>query len=311
MRYYIGNTDFDWFTYLAQKRQDDVNFWRPGGGSEFKNLLPGSPFLFRLKGDIKMIGGVGFFVRFSHLPLSMAWDTFREANGCESLFQFQKVINSYRKTFDANPTIGCIALTNPVFFKREDWIPQPKDWAPSGIVQGKGYDTETEIGRLIWKQVEDHLERYLYLEQDNLSQESFIDVEPRYKMGILSKIRLGQAGFRLVVTEAYNRKCAITGEKTLPVLDAAHIKPFAELGPSITANGLLLRSDIHRLFDMGYITVTSGYQVEISRRIKEEFQNGKEYYQFHGKSLHHLPDQVFDRPQEQYLSWHNEHIFKS
>lgn len=56
----------------------------------------------------------------------------------------------------------------------------------------------------------------------------------------MSKHRLGQGAFRIVVTDAYRRRCAITGEKTLPVLEAAHIIPNAENGPHIVTNGLLL-----------------------------------------------------------------------
>jgi putative restriction endonuclease len=49
--------------------------------------------------------------------------------------------------------------------------------------------------------------------------------------------------------------------------------------------------------------------VEVSRRIKEEFENGKEYYQFHGKILINLPHREIDRPHRQFVEWHNE-IFK-
>ena len=59
-----------------------------------------------------------------------------------------------------------------------------------------------------------------------------------------------------MVTDAYQRKCAVTGERTLPALEAAHIKPFAEGGSHNPQNGLLLRRDIHALFDGGYVTVT-------------------------------------------------------
>lgn len=52
---------------------------------------------------------------------------------------------------------------------------------------------------------------------------------------------------RVVVTDAYQRRCAITGEKTLPVLQATHIKPYSEKGPHSIDNGLLLRSDFHTL----------------------------------------------------------------
>ena len=52
------------------------------------------------------------------------------------------------------------------------------------------------------------------------------------------------------MTDAYERRCAVTGEKTLPVLEAAHIRPYALLGPHRVNNGLLLRSDLHKLFDL-------------------------------------------------------------
>ena len=108
---------------------------------------------------------------------------------------------------------------------------------------------------------------------------------------------------------SYKRRCAITGEKTLPALEAAHIKPYAESGPHFTSNGILLRSDIHKLFDLGYITVTSELKVEVSKRIKEEFENDREYYQYHGKDLRYLPERGIDKPEARFIDWHNSYIF--
>jgi putative restriction endonuclease len=73
-------------------------------------------------------------------------------------------------------------------------------------------------------------------------------------------------------------------------------------------NGLLLRQDVHTLFDRGYITVTPEYRVEISRRIKEEFENGHEYYSAHGKTVS-LPGAERFRPAAEFLSWHNENVY--
>lgn len=113
----------------------------------------------------------------------------------------------------------------------------------------------------------------------------------------------------MVVTEAYHRRCAITGEKTLPVLDAAHIKPYALDGPHSVANGMLLRQDFHTLFDRGYVTVNEDFRVEVSRRIKEDYGNGREYYALHGKPLAFMPDSADERPSLEYLRWHNEHVY--
>jgi len=95
----------------------------------------------------------------------------------------------------------------------------------------------------------------------------------------------------------------------LPVLNAAYIKPHAHEGPHAVNNGLLLREDFHKLFDRGYLTVNDNYIIEVSRRIKKKYGNGREYYAYHGKVLRALPYSILDRPSKEYLRWHNENIF--
>ena len=165
----------------------------------------------------------------------------------------------------------------------------------------------------IWQQVEKLLDKYLYLNAKDEGKSQLLLEEsdsPKYGKEVLTKVRLGQGAFRVLITDAYYRKCSITGEKTLPVLEAAHIKPYAESGPHFISNGILLRSDIHKLFDTGYITITEDYKIEVSKRIREEFSNGKEYYQYHGKTLANLPERKVDRPDSKYIEWHNANIFK-
>jgi putative restriction endonuclease len=67
---------------------------------------------------------------------------------------------------------------------------------------------------------------------------------------------------------------------------------------------------MHKLFDSGYLTITKDRKVEISSRIKEEYQNGKEYYQYHGKELLYLPNKEADTPNERFIEWPNEKIYK-
>jgi putative restriction endonuclease len=103
----------------------------------------------------------------------------------------------------------------------------------------------------------------------------------------------------------------VTGEKTLPVLEAAHIKPYANEGPHRVQNGLLLRSDLHKLFDLGYVTVTPDLDMEVSSKLREDWSNGREYYAWHGKKLAHLPIDQHLQPARDFLKWHNENLFKS
>lgn len=313
MKFYLGVTNNKWFRYLSNLNPEEVNFWRPGGTAPFKVLQSGEPFLFKLASPLNAIGGIGFFLSYDSSPMSIAWDTFQNSNGCESYDEFSKMILNYRKDKqDINPTIGCIVLTNPIFFKQEDWIETPSDWSNS-IVQGKSYYKEDIVGRSVWQKVEKTLEKYLYLSSIVESKSQMILEDPSsplYGNPILINPRIGQASFRFQVTKAYSRKCSITGEKTLPVLEAAHIKPYAESGPHFISNGLLLRSDIHKLFDGGYLTITNDLKVEVSSRIKEEFENGREYYQYHGKNLLFLPNSIVDKPNERYIEWHNTNIYK-
>jgi putative restriction endonuclease len=191
--------------------------------------------------------------------------------------------------------IGCRIVTQPFFLEQSDWIPVPS-WARQ-IVQGKTYSVDEEDGAALWEAVAARL----------LSRSGMIEDE-RFGTPVLFQPRLGQGAFRLLVTDIYKRRCAITQERTLPALDAAHVRPYAEGGVHDVTNGLLLRRDLHSLFDRGYVTVTPDLRFEVSRRIKEEFENGRDYYALHGRSVQ-PPDDVLRQPDRQALTWHNEHRY--
>jgi putative restriction endonuclease len=120
--------------------------------------------------------------------------------------------------------------------------------------------------------------------------------------------RLGQGAFRIAVTEAYRRQCAVSEGKVLPALDAAHIRPYSDGGSHTKSNGILLRKDIHSVFDAGYATVDTDFRFVVSKKVKEVFNNGDEYRRLHGKALL-LPDRKIDRPDPEFLKWHNEYRF--
>jgi putative restriction endonuclease len=309
MIFYLGNTDNNWFSYLSAQAPEDVNFWQPKGNSNFKILQQGAPFLFKLKSPYHAIGGIAFFTSHTFLPLNMAWDVFGSRNGCSSLNVFKQMILNYRPDKEnSNPTIGCIVLTNPIFFRKEDWIDVKPFMTNIGIVQGKSFDTQSQLGSELWQKINSTFLKYFDIStiQNKETEFTFEDTEwPGYGNSILQKVRVGQGAFRILVTDAYNRRCSISGEKTLPVLEAAHIKPYNQEGPQMISNGLLLRSDIHKLFDGNYITITKEYNIEVSRAIKEEFENGKEYYKFHGNKLAYLPDRKVDQPDVKFIEWHN------
>jgi putative restriction endonuclease len=309
MKIWVSVTDKDWFDHLSAIQPDEVNFWQPSGFRSFRVLQPGEPFLFKLHSPYNYVVGGGFFVRSSPLPASLAWDAFEAKNGVPSLAALLARIRRYRRSDDSvDPVIGCNVLTEPFFFQREEWIPVPESWAKN-IVQGKSYDTAQTEGRALWDAVEGNLATRRLVE--HLAADAALPESQRFGSAYLTRGRLGQGAFRVLVTDAYQRRCAVTGEKTLPVLEAAHIRPYAEDGPHRVSNGLLLRSDLHKLFDIGYVTVTPEFRLEVSTRLREEWHNGREYYAYHGKPLAYLPEEFASRPGRDFLTWHNENRFKT
>jgi putative restriction endonuclease len=306
MKMWVGVTDNDWFDFLSHAEVDEVNFWQPSGRAPFVGLEPGSPFLFKLKRPFNHVAGGGTFVKFSTLPLSLAWDVFEEKNGAESRDAFERMIRRLTPNPRArDPEIGCTILSAPFFWPREIWITNPVGWA-GNIVRGRYYDTDRVDGSSLWASVQERFRDPLAGGLPDQVQET----SARYGEPTLVQPRLGQGAFRVVVTDAYRRRCAITGESTLPALEVAHIRPFAESGLNEVSNGMLLRADFHRLFDAGLVTVTPNLRVEVSPRIKEEWFNGKPYYRLHGKPLSNIPQELSNRPSTTFLSWHNENRFR-
>ena len=304
VRIFIGITHRPWFTFLAAQAPDEVNFWQPSGSGEFKALRPGDLFLFKLKGREGMIAGGGVFNRSSLAPLSLAWDAFRERNGNASLSEMRATIAKLRHSqlgegLRGDPIIGCRILTEPFFWPEDLWIPTPASFQLQTVV-GKGYSTETAEGLALWLAVQERL---------SLTPRAPITENgERYGEPTLMRQRLGQGAFRLAITDGYGRRCAVSGEKTLPILDAAHIHSYRDGGGHEVSNGLLLRTDIHRLFDLGYVTVTERRKFAVSERLKADFDNGVHYYEMQGREIAD-PLAGFAAPSASALQWHRENRY--
>lgn len=308
MKLYVGVTDYDWYNLLSREPNlSEVNFWRPSDSREFRAVPPGSLFLFKLHAPRNVIVGGGIFTHYSTLPTSLAWGAFGRGNGASSLEEMRARVQRYRKSTDLRREfdIGCLILTQPFFFTEEaHQVQVPPDWSPN-IVQGKTYDAATPAGRALLHAT------FRAMELAGAAEDvaaAAAPASPAYGAPILVQPRLGQGSFRILVTDAYGRRCAISGERVLPVLEAAHIRPYASGGGHSLANGLLLRSDLHTLLDRGYVTVTKEMTFEVSRRIREDFANGRAYYALHGAPVS-LPDDAARCPSAENLQWHNERVY--
>jgi putative restriction endonuclease len=77
---------------------------------------------------------------------------------------------------------------------------------------------------------------------------------------------------------------------------------------SRTSDGLALRTDLHRLFDRGYVSIDENDRFVVGRRLKDDFANGRSYYDLHGKTLG-TPSDLACRPSAEALRWHREQVF--
>lgn len=307
---YVGVTDGDWYRFLSSRPDlTEVNFWKPGGATPFKALSQGDLFLFKLHSPDNFIVGGGFYAAFSFLPVSLAWDTFADRNGVQSLEEMRARVEKYRRVPSQRSedyVIGNVVLEQAFFFERDAWIPSPPDFKLN-TVQGKTYDLDKGTGRDLWVALQ---ERLLHKAAVTLIRPQTRDiVGAMFSDPVLVKRRLGQGAFRVLVTDVYGRQCAVTREHTLPVLEAAHIQPISKGGEHRVSNGLLLRSDIHTLFDAGYVTVTPQYEFRVSQRLDADWQNGKVYYAVAGEKIV-LPRDESCWPDKQMLEWHADSIFR-
>jgi HNH endonuclease len=307
MRGYLAVTDFGWYERLSSDPGPrDANFWRPS--TRAFRLDHGTPFFFKLKAPHNAVAGFGFFAGFSVLPDCLAWDTFGEANGVADLQSFRERLRRIQEgaRIDADPTgrIGCCLIAEARFFVRDQWIAAPRDWTPR-TQTGAGYDLTTGEGLRVWAEC---LARAGHGPDLTDLRIGAGEEQPRYGLPTLIQPRLGQGIFRVQVLDAYGRACAVTGEHSLPVLEAAHIRPYAAGGEHDVTNGLVLRTDFHRLFDRGYVTVDEDQRLVVGRRLKDDYANGRSYYGLHGQRLALPPDDRL-RPSQGAVAWHRERIF--
>lgn len=277
-----------------------------------KALNEGDLFLFKLKAARGgRVAGGGFFVDAPIMTIDWAWRAFGSENGVGSMRELNDRIWHYKGAdgrHDPNASVTCIILTDVFYFEEADYLDISDQWSNS-IVAGKTFRGK-EASELV---------REVQLRLAGIGAEALPSGEsavPAARPGVKivsAKRRPGQGAFRTLVANAYQRRCAITGERSVPVLQAAHIRSFSEEGPNTVDNGVLMRSDMHALFDAGYLTIdydqAGASRVVVSNRLHDDFGNGKDYYPYHGRRLAVVPEQRSLRPARQYLDWHHDNVF--
>ena len=107
------------------------------------------------------------------------------------------------------------------------------------------------------------------------------DEDGRRKVWAEVARRQGQGAFRRSLIEAYEGQCAISLTDVSDVLQAAHIRPYNGPRTNHVSNGLLLRADLHTLFDLKLITVEpASHRVRVSPRLRKT-----PYWEFEGRKI--------------------------
>ncbi len=310
MRAWVGVTDADWIERLREQGDSlpQANFWNPGGTQSFGAVAPGEIFVFKTKRAFgNSLVGAAVFDAFVFLPIWEAWELFGPSNGVDTLDDFVARVSRLRRTSEVTPQsqIGCTLLRDVLFFDHP--LTTPTDFSENSV-RGKRYDLDALNA--------DHT---VLLAAATYSFPGFSADERSVPWALRGRIRgdarlvvprLGQQSFKAVVASNYGHRCAITGDKVRPVLEAAHIQPVAAGGEHRSDNGLLLRSDMHTLFDRGYIGVDPGHRLLVSPRLRQEFGNGDFLYAKQGEIIA-LPERRVDWPALTFLEWHLSTVFKA
>ena len=310
MRGTVANTDRGWYEYLRGRPDiSEVNFWSPSPRRAFRGDVM-TPFFFRLKAPFKAIAGFAYFARYERLPVWLAWEAFGAGNGTDSFLDLVERLETLRRHIRFEPPpgpdeIGCCILLDPVLFPKDLWVPEPRDWKER--TQGyRYYDLEAGEGRVLWERCREAARRVA--ERSYEQPSAVVERAERYGAPQIVLPRLGQGTFRIATLQAYGRACAVTGEHSLPVLEAAHIWPYGDGGSHEVTNGILMRADLHRLFDRGYVTVTPDLRLQVSPRLKQDFHNGRSYYPFDEQAVR-VPNDPTEQPNRDHLEWHGRNVF--
>ncbi len=136
--------------------------------------------------------------------------------------------------------------------------------------------------------------------EEDVPEESDADHDARIWAHRAVAKRQGQPAFRRRVLAAYSETCCVTGSNARHVLEAAHIRPYKGEHTNTVSNALLLRSDIHTLFDLGLLWVDEDLAVRISPTLR-----GSEYEIYEGTTIA-LPASASERPLGKNLAHHAE-----
>ncbi|WP_240006237.1 HNH endonuclease [Pseudaquidulcibacter saccharophilus] len=253
---------------------------------------PDSDFTRKLETQLRQVGN-WFFAKKNRLSGKSDFDSLSDllahlksrdagSNGGGTIGRFYSIDD----IFDENSTFSLSSTVNETF---SIFLPLMK------ALRKTNSDSTYLATKLKLISVESELETENYFELG-----SYEDARKKTLRSIV--LRRGQAGFRNQLLQAYDFKCAITGCDVTEVLEAAHIVPYNGELTNHIQNGILLRADVHALFDLRLIEINQKYEIKISDQLLDS-----EYGKYDKLEIR-LPKKSGDRPSLKALEARNSKI---
>lgn len=315
---YIAHTHREWFDTLSRYAAplesgalhlDEVNFWSPSASRSMKNFAPGEPVFFRLGAPTRAVAGYGYFAEVHQVDVHLAWDLFGYKNGATDKVDLARLLGRSRVEQLAEP-LTCTVLRDAVFWPDWRWIAwgEERGYPRTGAQRGRTDRNPGNIRLLLERMAADRIPAPLDLAPEFIP----LDIDDRVPVEVTRRLREGQGTFRLRLLKAYGGRCAVTGEHTEPVLQAAHIQRYLGPASNHVANGLVLTQEFHTLFDRGLVCVEprgDAYQLRVSNLLQELWNNGRRYRDYDRHVLHVPPDPAL-RPSKEALEWHRDTLYE-
>lgn len=287
-----------WVENLNTEEDDVVFLWARDRPFPVK---PGEIIAFKLR-DHRDICGCAIVRRCLREDIDTVWDRYGATAGVNSRIELMGLVTGMRRydVIGASTEMGVMVLGQPAFFKPERRPQLPSSWRPSTAISRR-FSTDNDEGLGLWRSLAEGGSFAGPRDNSGFSESSI-----RYGPPIILFPRVGQREFSHNVGEAYGYRCVVTGERA--AVQAAHIKPFAQDGAHKISNGIVLRCDIHRLLDLGYVTISEDFKLIVSNHTKKKYGE-IDCIRYHGKPIRD-PLRPTDRPDLEMIRWHHVNVFE-
>ncbi len=250
----LASTALEWFETVHQLGAPVAAFWQPTPAQPGRVSL-GDRWYFK-QHQAPVILGYGHYLGWERISVASMFQRYGLATGYPSAEKLVTSLRRHNPAFTLQSEVGNVLLSSVVGF------PEPKPLAdlvpPIRDLDGPFRYVAEGIQHEKLRELGDIQSQGNFVLRDNAAAEV---------QAVARKRRNGQNAFRLALLRRYGAVCAFTGETLPEALEAAHIQPYVDALSNHIGNGLLLRSDMHSLFDAGILSLTDNFRILVSKRV--------------------------------------------